>query len=738
MNQFSKLPSRISISAFLRAAGFLRLLQTSVVLCFLMLAGIQVFAGLRLPSTLGSNMVLQRNSEVKIWGWGDQGEKVTIKAGWLATEYTANVGADGKWQAKVPTGNAGGPYKLMVFDKDEVIRLDNIMLGEVWLCSGQSNMEFAVNMFGGWNKSYPAQRDELLKSKFQGIRLFTVQKDSSFRLQDDCKGKWLLPDTATVSDFSATAWFYGVELYKRLGVPVGLIVSAWGGTAAEVWTPKEVTDADSSLAYYRSAPNKEDGFPAQPGVLYNAMINPLLRTSIRGAIWYQGESNVRDAQTYHILFSAMVRSWRHAWGQGDFPFYYVQIAPFAYDHAIVGALLRDAQFRSLDIPNSGMAVTLDLTDDVTIIHPVKKPEVAQRLAHLAFANTYNLDCKAYSGPVYKGFQKDGKLIRLAFDFADNGLKMIGSRNETGFLIAGADRHFVPARAEVKGNVIVVKADRVKDPVAVRYAFTNTALATLFNAEGLPASTFRTDDWPIITNLVMMKPSYDPASKMMFYELSTRNPEAAIHYTTDGTEPLCTSPLYTSKKIRLNHSGTINARACVNNTASETIGSWAVNLHKGLAASVSYADEYSPRYSAGGAFGLVDGVEGSESFNDGAWQGFEGVDLSATIDLGQSTLIRKIEVHFLADTNSWVFLPRRVEIRTSQNGSSYDSGSRYDNLALLAGKPGTNGKQILTIRATVMKNVRYIKIKAVNTAVCPPGHPGAGEKAWLFVDEVVME
>ncbi len=736
--QFLKMnPSEYFFPAISKILISQRVKAGIILLALLLIISLSAFATLKLPATLGSNMVLQRNSEVKIWGWGNRGERITVKAGWLPNECTANVGVDGKWQAKLPTGNAGGPYKIVISGKDEVIQLDNIMLGEVWVCSGQSNMEFTINNLGGWNKSYPAERDELLRSDFRDIRLFTVLKDTSGKVLDDCKGQWLIPDTSTVAGFSATAWFYGVELYKKLGVPVGLIVSAWGGTPAEAWTPKATIESDLTLQFYRSDPNKNAWFPANPGTLYNAMIGPLLKTTIRGATWYQGEANVNDAQTYHPLFSAMVRSWRQAWGLGDFPFYYVQIAPFTYDRAVVGALLRDAQLKSLDIPNSGMAVTMDVTGDVSNIHPVDKPSVGKRLALWAFANTYNIPVD-YSGPVYKTLQKEGKTIRLFFDHSEAGLMIRSATKVTGFLVAGPDRHFIPAKADADGNSIIVKADKVKDPIAVRYAYTNTSEATLFNTAGLPASTFRTDEWPVITEMVFMKPFYDGGTKKILYELSSNNPAAVIHYTTDGTEPVCSSPVYTSNKIQLIKAGTIYARACINNNASETVGSWAVKQHKGIAAKVSYADEYSARYSAGGDFGLVDGVEGSLAFNDGAWQGFEGVDLSVTIDLGEPTLIRKIEMHFLADTNNWIFLPKRIEIKTSQNGVNYDAGSRFDNLAALTGKPGMIGKQIVTIKAPFMKKARYIKLKAINTGICPPGHPGAGEKAWLFVDEVVVE
>jgi sialate O-acetylesterase len=711
---------------------------TLLIFFLLLLSSIETFASLRIPSTIGSNMVLQRNSEVKIWGWAEPGQKIKIKVEWLPAEFLADVDPDGRWQARVLTGNAGGPYKIMISDSAELIQLENILLGDVWVCSGQSNMEFTINLFGGWNKTFPAERDQLLKKDFSKIRLFTVDKDTSSTAKEDCKGTWMIPDTGTVAKFSATAWFYGVELYKRLGIPLGLVVSAWGGTPAETWTPGPVIDTNPELQFYRSDPNKNPWFPTSPSLLYNAMISPLLKTTIKGAIWYQGESNVNDANTYRELFTSMVKGWRLAWGLGEFPFYYVQIAPFAYDRAVVGAMLREAQLKSLSMSNSGMAVTMDITGDVTDIHPKNKPEVGRRLALWALSGTYFSDNVIYSGPVYKHLSQEGNSIRLSFDFAQDGLSIINSAKESGFMIAGDDRHFVPAKVKVDGNDLIVKSEKLKNPVAVRYAFTNTSEATLFNGSGLPASSFRTDSWPLVTDLVFMKPEFDENSGMIVYDLVSDDPAASIHYTTDGTEPICNSTLFEGLKINMMHPGNIIARACVDGIASESIGSWEIRQHKGMAARVTYEYPYSERYPASGQYGLVDGVYGSLAFNDGAWQGFEGNDLDITIDLGQVIMVRKIVVHFLADTNSWIFPPKRVEVKTSQNGTKYDPSSRFDNIEALMGSPGNIGKQIVTIRVPSMKKVRFIKLKAANIGVCPLGHPGAGEKAWLFVDEVEVE
>ena len=329
------------------------------------------------------------------------------------------------------------------------------------------------------------------------MRLFTVQKDTSAIALANCKGNWLTADTATVNNFSATAWFFGSYLSKKLAVPVGLIFTAWGGTPAEVWTPaasiEDVPDLDYYLHYYNGAP----WWPGMAGVLYNAMIYPLLNYTIKGAIWYQGESNRLDAKLYPALMNTMITSWRNAWGVGDFPFYYVQIAPYTYKELNTGALLREAQMKCLSIPNTGMAVTMDIAGDVTNIHPKNKLDVGKRLALWALNKTYGKSEGSFSGPVYKKMKMAANIISLEFLYADEGLKFTKTE-KNNFTIAGADRVFYSATVKIKDNTLVVSSPKVKQPVAVRYAFTNTAEATLFNGAGLPASSFRTDNWDVIT------------------------------------------------------------------------------------------------------------------------------------------------------------------------------------------------------------------------------------------------
>ena len=360
------------------------------------IAPLSVKSAIRLPALIGNNMVLQQNATIRVWGWADAGEKVVIQASWQNAPVITTTPATGTWSTTLNTPKAGGPYKMTITGNDYSIIIGNIMIGEVWVCSGQSNMEFTMRGLGGWKNYNPEVRNEVASGKYADVRLFTVGRDTSAVPLANCKGSWRTADTNTVNDFSATAWFYGAYLNEKLGVPVGLISTAWGGTPAEVWTPVESIKAEPDLGFYLDHYNGSQWWPGTPGVLFNAMIHPLLNYTIKGAIWYQGESNILDARLYPALMKTMITSWRNAWGLGDFPFYFVQIAPFAYEEPYAGALLREAQLKCLSVPNTGMAVTMDLVDNINDIHPKNKLDVGKRLALWALDKTYGKTGESFS------------------------------------------------------------------------------------------------------------------------------------------------------------------------------------------------------------------------------------------------------------------------------------------------------------------------------------------------------
>ena len=453
-----------------------------------------VFANIRLPAVIASNMVLQQQSTINLWGWSAPGEKILITTSWSTITDSTIASGDAKWNIAVKTPAAGGPYSI-TFKGNNTIVLNNVLIGEVWVCSGQSNMEWS-----GLN-GLPQIDTELPNSANTNIRFFHIPKTTALTPQDDCAATWTECKPETLKSFSAVAYFFGKQLQQKLNVPIGLINTSWGGTAAEVWTPEELVEKDPELKSAAAKIGATNWWPNAPGRAYNAMIAPVTSFNIAGAIWYQGESNAGTASTYNILMTTLIDSWRKNWNK-DFPFYYVQIAPFAYGNKNIGALLREAQTQTLSVPNTGMAVITDLVDDIKDIHPKNKQDVGARLAAWALAETYKKEGITYKSPMYKNMEVNKNKVTVYFSNAYNGLMIKGGdKKATGFYIAGDDKNFLPADVKIEGNHVILSNKQIKNPVAVRFAFSNTAMANIFSAEGLPVNPFRTDDWDVDTGKV---------------------------------------------------------------------------------------------------------------------------------------------------------------------------------------------------------------------------------------------
>jgi sialate O-acetylesterase len=442
-------------------------------------------ANIRLPHILGSNMVLQQQSAVKLWGWGEPNEKVTVTTSWDNKTYAAvTVTGNATWMLTVQTPAAGGAYTIHLKGRNTIV-LSNIMIGEVWICSGQSNME----MSGSWGLE--DIKAEYATAHLKNIRLFHVTKTSAAYPQQDCDGGWKQSDSNSLATFSAVAFFFGKKLNSALDVPIGLVETCWSGSSAEVWTPDSVVCHDAVLkdAATRVLPNGQ--VPHLPGYVYNAMIAPITNMSIAGVAWYQGENNTQSASTYPQLFTAMIRSWRKAFGK-DFPFYYVQVAPYRYHQKNIGALLREAQAKSMVIPNSGMVVTTDLVTDTNDVHPHNKHDVGLRLANYALASTYHQPGIDYLSPTFQrmAIDKDKIIASIDQDVVIKGKQVVE------LYVAGEDRIFYPAEATIKNNQLIAWNKLVKKPVALRYGFSNTAMGNIFGKNGLPLAPFRTDNWPV--------------------------------------------------------------------------------------------------------------------------------------------------------------------------------------------------------------------------------------------------
>ena len=496
-------------------------------------------ADIKLPAVLGDHMVLQQDKPIKIWGWAEPGEGISVTFADGRAQATADD--DGFWEVRLKAAKAGeGPYNMAITGtQSHPVVLEDVWIGEIWLSSGQSNMEWEM-----WRTHSPTP--EIQRAHHPKIRLFHVPRKVSPYPQEDVEAEWQVCTPETARDFSAVAYYFGRELHEKLGVPVGLISARWGGTRIEPWTPEvgfesvpelhgilaDIKSAEEEyrtelkkclpelkdwLRVYESALTRGTRIPSQPDMplhpqndwqapsaLYNAMIHPLIRFGIRGIIWYQGESNRNDGLVYTKKMEALINGWRNVWDIGQFPFYYVQLAPYNYlylpeeegsstpDHLRL-PLIWEAQLQALKIPNTGMAVTTDITD-LYDIHPKNKRDVGYRLSLWALAKTYGWKDLVYSGPLYKSMAVEGDKIRIRFDHAGSGLISLDDRPLTWFTIAGKDRTFYKARAEVDGNSVLVWSEKVSEPVAVRLGWHQLATPNLGNKEGLPASPFRTDRW----------------------------------------------------------------------------------------------------------------------------------------------------------------------------------------------------------------------------------------------------
>lgn len=519
----------------------MRIVLSTLILAVLVPAFGQDPPTTRLPSIFGDHMVFQREMEVPVWGWDRANQSIELN---LAPEapsdqkpITVNTTADasGYWRVKLPARKAGGPFKLTI-KGSRTVTLTDILFGEVWICSGQSNMAWPVNAANDADL-------EKASAKFPNIRLISVPQVGTQKPRTDFKGAWARCSPETVGTFSAVGYLFGRQLHQTLDVPIGLIDNAWGGSACEAWIRRDLLEKDDRFeplmdrweeteANYekdmaawnekeaqfrqkvkaaRSAgkpvPRRRGRSPMatmtgnhRPANIYNGVLKPTIGYGIRGAIWYQGESNAGRAYQYRDLFPLMIQSWREEWGQGDFPFYWVQLADFRNETTEPGhsewAELREAQTMTMSkLPKTGQAVIIDIGEGRDI-HPRNKQMVARRLARWALAKDYGMDIVCQS-PTYKSMEKDGNKVTLTFDNVGKGLYAFDVAQPVGFTVAGEDEKFYPAMAQLKDktrNQIIVWSDQVSDPVAVRYAWADNPVANVYSRDGLPATPFRTDNW----------------------------------------------------------------------------------------------------------------------------------------------------------------------------------------------------------------------------------------------------
>lgn len=493
---------------------------------FACLSGTPALA-LNLPRFFSDNMVLQRDMPLKIWGWADPDQDVEVS--FAGQKMTSKAGLDGRWAVTLaPLPANADPAEISVSAGGKKISIKNVLVGEVWICSGQSNMEMTLN-------STHNAKEAIAAANYPAIRHFKVKLTTNPKPQKDVTGDWSVCTPASAPNFTAVGYHFALQLHQKLNVPIGLLNTSWGGTRIEPWTDPEgftvspklkaisdlIANADEVhrknqaakldqfetwLKQSREALGQKSDLPAFPGgmpdhplsradqptSIYNAMVAPLVPFAFRGAIWYQGESNNGEGMLYYEKMRALISSWRTLWKQGDFPFLYVQLAPYRYGRPENLPGIWEAQTAALSIPNTGMAVITDI-GNVSDIHPRNKAEVGRRLSLWALSKTYRQDGVEYSGPLYKSMRIDGPRVILSFDHAQ-GLKSLDGKPLNWFTVADADKSFVEAKAEISGDTVIVRSDAVTAPAAVRFGWSELAEPNLANDAGLPASPFRTDQW----------------------------------------------------------------------------------------------------------------------------------------------------------------------------------------------------------------------------------------------------
>lgn len=690
-------------------------------------------ADVRLPAIFGNHMVLQQNSELHFWGWAAPGDKLTVLCSWLpGQEFPIRANRNTlRWSAKIPTpAGSFQQHRITIKGGWSDVVIDDILFGEVWVCSGQSNMEWQPS----WGNvqvteaQYEAANDT-------SLRFFSVPRLSVPDPQSDCRGEWKLSTRETMQHFSAAAYFFGRELRDRLGIPVGLINTSWGGTPIEAWMHE--TDFQTGAFQAVIDENHPVWSYGRPGSLWNGMIAPLTSLKIKGFLWYQGETNTHNPDYYANLLEQLAADWREDFDDPKIAFYYAQIAPWRYGTPRQGAAVRDQQRRALNrIPYSGMIVTSDI-GNIEDIHPGNKTDVGKRFAAWALTYTYQTAKLPVSGPLFREHRLEKGRIRVLFDHAESGL-MAKDGDLRCFEISGADRHFYPARAVIEKDAVLVSAPEVPQPVAVRFAFENTSEPNLFNAEGLPASCFRTDDWPAVWPNTGFKVKKMLDSGEAEVEISGGNAGLRIRYTTDGSDPSETNGEWAQpdKTIRIMRGKALKTRMFNSEgVPADRIESFLLKSHLAAGRSVESVPAPDVKYpGSAGPLSLTDGLSGTTNNDDNSWQGYEGSNAQWTIDLGAKKRVKHVNVGFLVSTGSWIFPPTSLRVSVS------DDGKTYTDAGLLTEPSPTRHLStfIKYFDVKVGKDARYVRVNAGNTGILPEWHQGKGQKAWMFVDEVTVE
>lgn len=636
---------------------------------FLLLGGliwnVAVHSQIVLKAPLGEHMVMQQQTRLWAEGKAPANRPIRMYTGWDGLWREMQTDSLGNWKFELRSPVAGGPLAMTFACERDSLKLTDVMSGEVWLASGQSNMEFTLKMLNAATHYPAATGSSLASAAGPMVRIFTVVRDTPEVRKTVCEGSWKVAEAGQLDDLSGTAFFFARNLSDSLKKPVGVIVSAWGGSPIETWIPANELENRPDLGRYRLAPNQSPWWSGVPGKTFNGMINPLASFPFKGVLWYQGETNVEDYRDYPLLMQSLIESWRRFFGRSEMPFLFVQIAPYAlYRTPVTAALLHDAQTRCLSIPNTGMAVTLDLVDNLYDIHPHNKWEVGKRLAGQALAIAYGNKHSALQNPLFRGMSTEANQAVLTFSNTGGPLRLAGQGNN--FLIAGADHRFYPAQVTAKGTEIILSSPQVAKPEAVRYAFANNSTASVWGANGLPVPTFRTDNWDCVPGSITIKPNFDEESQSLAYTLVTKAREADILYAIDQS-PEANSLVFRSP-IPIQNPCTIRAMLKRNGYYSQDVASMELTTHKALGKMVEVNQAVDGAFKASGNRALTDGILGSADPYDGVWQGYRTDSLVLSMDMIPGS--KSLKLNLLQDDALQNQLPKIAQLLLSPDGKNY--------------------------------------------------------------------
>ncbi|WNJ19838.1 chitobiase/beta-hexosaminidase C-terminal domain-containing protein [Pontibacter sp. G13] len=686
-------------------------------------------AAVKLPAVFSDHMVLQQQANCDFWGWATPGERIRVLTSWDGAQIDVHADSKGEWRLQLETPEAGGPYQIQVIDAD-TLTLSDVYIGEVWIVAGE---RYVAESLGEVKASTSRSAQDRL------IRVYRPEKELSELARSDQKGRWWPAAGPRMQDMSAVAYAFAQSIREELDVPVGILQIDYDQTPIYAWISMEGLQGNPAFApeveayqaesrEYRKNPSLMDPVRKEhPSTVFNGLISPLIPFGVRGAIWYHGESFVRDPMRYRKSLITLVRDWRIHWYQ-NFPFYWVQLPPTHLDMPFLAAGIRESQVEALNLPGTGMVVALDMGADFS---PAQKSQtMGTRLASLALKRTYGKSVQDQGGPVLKSIQRQGQTLMLDFDHVGSELMLAGEELRS-FEVASKEGPYFKARARAEGTAVRVWHPEVEEPYHVRYAFSNFPDASLFSVDGFPAAPFRTDDRPLFFAIPKATITFDPLKKQ--YKVALRYPAESPHimrYTLDGNQPDQQSDEYEAP-FSVNSPMDLQIRVEEREVLSEAILHLETMEHLGFGAVMRRGSRPHPSFAGGGKHSLTDGLLGKPIFDQPQWVGYGDEELEFVWDLNRRRQLDEVVVRFLLDRRHGMVPPKQITLYSSKNGTKFKQIATLDCPALEADVI----RQVVSFKVP-LEGERMLFLKLNTTGYAEPLPEDVDPV--IMIDEVIME